>query len=159
MGQGRQSLGSKSRLSNTETLPDPRENVSTATHPLIHAAAQADDVVLRTALQQALETSDDAGIRTALAVQPPARAQRVARLLAAALDANGEGIGLRFFAIPLVIVAGSRKPATVSGALPEVHVLRGLLYCPNHAHMRATTAQMFVECLRNVLTRRIGLVR
>ena len=114
-------------MSNTETLPDPRENVSTATHPLIHAAAQADDVVLRTALQQALETSDDAGIRTALAVQPPARAQRVARLLAAALDANGEGIGLRFFAIPLVIVAGSRKPATVSGALPEVHVLRGLL--------------------------------
>ena len=114
-------------MSNTETLPDPRENVSTATHPLIHAAAQADDVVLRTALQQALETSDDAGIRTALAVQPPARAQRVARLLAAALDANGEGIGLRFFAIPLVIVAGSRKPATVSGVLPEVHVLRGLL--------------------------------
>jgi len=114
-------------LSNTETLPDPRETVSTATHPLLHAAAQADDAALRTALQQALEAGDDAGIRAALAVQPPARAQRVARLLAAALDAQGEGIGLRFFAIPLVIVAGARKPCTVQGALPEVHVLRGLL--------------------------------
>lgn len=114
-------------MSNTETLPDPRETVTTANNPLLHAAAQADDAVLRTVLQQALEAGDDAGIRAALAVQPPARAQRVARLLAAALDAQGEGIGLRFFAIPLVIVAGARKPCTVQGALPEVHVLRGLL--------------------------------
>jgi hypothetical protein len=114
-------------LSNTETLPDPRETPATSKHPLLEAAQQADDAALRTALQQALEAGDDAGIRVALAVQPPARAQRVARALAAALDARGEGIGLRFFAIPLVIVAGSRKPCAVQGALPEVHVLRGLL--------------------------------
>lgn len=114
-------------MSNTETLPDPRETFLAEKHPLLEAAQQADDAALRTALQQALEAGDDAGIRAALAVQPPARAQRVARLLAAALDAQGEGIGLRFFAIPLVIVAGARKPCTVQGALPEVHVLRGLL--------------------------------
>lgn len=115
------------RLSNTETLPDPRETVSAANHPLLQAAAQADDAVLRTALQQALEAGNDAGIRTALAAQPPANAQRVARQLAAALDVQGEGIGLRFFAIPLVIVAGANTACTVQGALPEVHVLRGLL--------------------------------
>jgi len=116
-----------SRLSATETLPDPRDIADVASHALQAAAAQADDAVLRAALQQALEAGDDAGIRLALAAQPPARAQRVARLLAAALDAQGVGIGLRFFAIPLVIVAGARKPCTVQGALPEVHVLRGLL--------------------------------
>ncbi len=113
-----------------ETLPDPREAALAVTHPLLDAAEQAgptDDVALRKALQQALAAGDDAGIRTALAVQPPARAQRVARMLAAALDAQGDGIGLHFFAIPLVIVAGARKPCTVQGALPEVHVLRGLL--------------------------------
>ncbi|MFZ9529473.1 MAG: hypothetical protein ACO271_07765, partial [Burkholderiales bacterium] len=114
-------------MSNTETLPDPREGFSAGNDPLLEAAQQVDDAALRTALQQALETGDDAGIRNALAVQPPARAQRVARLLAAALDAQGEGIGLRFFAIPLVIVAGARKPCTVQGALPEVHLLRSLL--------------------------------
>jgi hypothetical protein len=114
-------------LSNTETLPDPREATHAVNHPLLNAAAQTDDAVLRKALQQALEAGDDAGIRAALTVQPPASAQRVARALAAALDARGEGIGLRFFAIPLVIVAGSRKPCAVQGALPEVHVLRGLL--------------------------------
>jgi hypothetical protein len=132
MGQGGEGLGSKgrlndSRLSNTETLPDPRDIAGVSAHALQAAAAQPDDAVLHSALQQALEAGDDNGIRTALAVQPPASAQRVARLLAAALDAGGEGIGLRFFAIPLVIVAGARKPCTVQGVLPEVHVLRGLL--------------------------------
>jgi len=114
-------------MSNTQTLPDPRETAAAANHPLFAAAAQTDDAALPAALQQALVAGDDNGIRAALGVQPPARAQRVARMLAAALDAQGNGIGLRFFAIPLVIVAGARKPCAVQGALPEVHVLRGLL--------------------------------
>jgi len=132
MGPGSQGFGSQSRLnvsrlSNTETLPDPRETAAAANHPLLAAAAQTDDGALPAALQQALVAGDDNGIRAALGVQPPASAQRVARMLAAAHDAHGNGIGLRFFAIPLVIVAGARKPCTVQGALPEVHVLRGLL--------------------------------
>jgi len=110
-----------------ETLPDPRVAATDAANPLIAAAAQTDDAALPAALQQALLAGDDNGIRAALGVQPPARAQRVARMLAAALDAQGSGVGLRFFAIPLVIVAGARKACTVQGALPEVHVLRGLL--------------------------------
>lgn len=77
------------------------------------------------ALRAALEAGDDSAIHKALSV--PAQAHEASRLLAAAIDSRGEGIGLRFFAIPLVIVAGSRKPCTVAGALPELHVLRGLL--------------------------------
>jgi len=77
------------------------------------------------ALRAALEAGDDPVIHKALSV--PAQAHEASRLLAAAIDSRGEGIGLRFFAIPLVIVAGSRKPCTVAGALPELHVLRGLL--------------------------------
>jgi len=109
-----------------ETLPDPRVAAADAT-PLLAAGARADDTSLRAVLLDALAAGDDTGIRAALGVPPPARAQRIARILAAALDAQGNGIGLRFFAIPLVIVAGARKPCTVQGALPEVHVLRGLL--------------------------------
>ena len=77
------------------------------------------------ALRAALEAGDDPAIRIALSV--PEQSHQASRLLAAAIDSRGEGIGLRFFAIPLVIVAGSGKPCTVAGALPELHVLRGLL--------------------------------
>ncbi len=114
-------------MSTNETLSDPREPAGAAKQPLPAAASGGDDAALQSALRDALQAGDDVAIRAALAVQPPARAQRVARGLAAALDAQGEGIGLRFFAIPLVIVAGARKPCMVQGALPEVHVLRGLL--------------------------------
>ena len=103
---------SDSRLSNTETLPDPRP---------VAAVSTMDEAALRAAL----EAGDDPVIHKALSV--PAQAHEASRLLAAAIDSRGEGIGLRFFAIPLVIVAGSRKPCTVAGALPELHVLRGLL--------------------------------
>ncbi|MBX3651023.1 MAG: hypothetical protein KF771_06585 [Burkholderiales bacterium] len=114
-------------MSNTETLPDPRDVAGIPGHALHVAAAQADDAVLCYALQQALQAGDDAGIRAVLCAQPPARARRVARSLAMVLDGNGEGIGLRFFAIPLVIVAGARRPATVPGALPGVAKVAALL--------------------------------
>lgn len=97
-------------------LPDPRPAA---------APAAADDAVLDAGICRALEAGDDAAIRAALAL--PAQSLRASRLLAAAIDRRGEGIGLRFFAIPLVIVAGARKPCAVAGAVPELHVLRGLL--------------------------------
>ncbi|MBX9905589.1 MAG: hypothetical protein K2Y31_14650 [Burkholderiales bacterium] len=110
-----------------ETLPDPRVAATNAANPRIAAAAQTDDAVLQAALQQALAVGDAAGLRAALRAQPPARAQRVARALAAAVDAGGEGIGLRFFAIPLVIVAGARNRSTVPGVLSEVAKISALL--------------------------------
>ena len=97
-------------------LPDPRPAA---------APAAANDAALDAEICRALEAGDDAAIRAALAL--PAQSLRASRLLAAAIDRHGEGIGLRFFAIPLVIVAGARKPCTVAGAVPELHVLRGLL--------------------------------
>jgi len=132
MGAGGEGFGRKSRLkegtlSNPETLPDPRDATGGLDDPVRAAATSADDVTLQATLLQALKAGDDAGICAALGARPPVAAQRVARQLSAALDAGGEGVGLRFFAIPLVIVAGSRKPCTVQGVLPEVHVLRGLL--------------------------------
>ncbi|MBX3666067.1 MAG: hypothetical protein KF834_10320, partial [Burkholderiales bacterium] len=107
-------------------LPDPRDAAGVSNHPL-QTAASGDDAALQAALRDALAAGDDAAIRAALGARPPARAQRVARSLAAALDGAGEGIGLRFFAIPLVTVAGSRGPATVPGALPEVGKIAALL--------------------------------
>jgi hypothetical protein len=97
-------------------LPDPRP-----------AALQtaADEAALEAQLGRALEAGDDATVRSTLAL--PAHSVRAARLLSAAIDRRGEGIGLRFFAIPLVIVAGARNRLTVAGAIPELHVLRGLL--------------------------------
>lgn len=114
-------------MTNTETLSDPRDTAVIANHPLLAAAAQADDAVLQAALRQALAAGDDAGLRAALRAQPPACAQRVAAALAAAIDAGGEGIGLRFFAIPLVIVAGARSRSSVPGVLPEVGTICALL--------------------------------
>lgn len=110
-----------------ESLPDPRETAGVSNHPLQAAATNGDDAALQAALQNALKAGDDAGIRAALGMQPPARAQGVARALAAAIDTQGAGVGLRFFAIPLVIVAGSRRPATVPGVLPEVAKIAALL--------------------------------
>ena len=110
-----------------EVLPDPRETAATANNPLLVAAGQNDDAALQAVLQEALAAGDDAGLRAALHAQPPARAQRVARALATAITAGGEGIGLLFFAIPLVIVAGARKSCAVQGVLPEVAKIAALL--------------------------------
>lgn len=110
-----------------ETLPDPRDSAGFSSQQWCAAAVNDDDYALQVALRDALQAGDDSAIRAALGAQPPTFARRVMRALTAAFDDVGEGIGLRFFAIPLVIVAGARKPCSVQGALPEVHVLRGLL--------------------------------
>jgi hypothetical protein len=117
-GQGlrRESGLSHNPVNANSTLPDPRPAA---------AHSPADDDALEAAVVSALEGGDDGAIRGALAL--PAQSRSTARLLAAAIDRRGEGIGLRFFAIPLVIVAGARNRCTVAGALPELHVLRGLL--------------------------------
>jgi hypothetical protein len=124
MGAGGQGIGGARRLITFESLPDPREVVAGTQRSL---GAEADDAAIRSALGEALSSGDDAYVRETINAGPPALARRASGLLSGLLDAQGEGVGLRFFAIPLVIVAGSRKPCTVSGALPEVHVLRAML--------------------------------
>ena len=115
-------------MTDTEVLPDPREAAGIANHPLLAAAAaEGNDAALQTVLLQALAAGDDDGLRAVRRAQPPALAQRVVRALAAAVDAGGEGIGLRFFAIPLVIVAGARNRSSVPGVLPDVGRISALL--------------------------------
>ena len=124
MGQGGQSLGSESRLNRSESLPDPRE-FPPAAGALLSAAAAADNAALQAAIGSALAAGDDSAIHAALRALPVlARAVRDA--LATAVDA-GDGIGMRFFAIPLVIIVGARNPLTLPGAVLDVAALVSLL--------------------------------
>lgn len=109
-----------------ESLPEPRIAAVTA-NPLLHAAAQDDNVRLAADLAAALMAGDDAVIRAALQGGPPPVVRRLWQALTAAMDGGGDGIGLQLFAIPLVIVAGARTPLTLPGALPEIDKITALL--------------------------------
>jgi hypothetical protein len=78
-------------------------------------------------LRTALAAGDDAAIRSALHGNPPALARRIWQALAKVIDAGDEGVGLRLFALPVVIVAGARKPATLPGAVPAIDRIVSLL--------------------------------
>ena len=83
--------------------------------------------LLATELRAALAAGDDAAIMSALHGNPPALARRIWRELATVIDAGDDGVGLRLFALPIVIVAGARKPATLPGAVPAIDRVVSLL--------------------------------
>lgn len=102
----------------TAALPDPRAD---ALRPNDREAAD---------VAAALKRGDDAALRSALDVYPPERARVAWQALSACLDdADGDAatIGLRYVAIPLVIVAGARARTTVADALPEISKVVALL--------------------------------
>lgn len=108
-------------------LPDPRRYGAGAAHPL-NSIADASE--LRSAITQLLKRGDDAQIFSALAAadsQPG-----YARLWRAVTDAaNHSGdipgaIVARLFAVPLVIVAGSRRPAQLPGVVPDIGAITEL---------------------------------
>ncbi len=107
-------------------VPDPR-NHALVSGPLIAAAGIEAAEPLRAALHAALVAGDDAVITAAMRTAAPATARRVARTLATMIDTGGDGVALRLFAIPVVIVAGARSQAVLPGALPEVDRIAGLL--------------------------------
>ena len=109
-----------------ELLPEPRVAAALA-NPLLSAAAQDAGERLAADLGAALAAGDDAVIRAALQSGAPADVRHIWQALAAAIDAGGEGIGLRLFAIPLVIVAGARTQLTLPGAIPEIGKITALL--------------------------------
>lgn len=109
-----------------ESLPEPRV-VAALANPLLTAAVQGVDGQLAADLAAALAANDDAVIHAALYGGPPAAARRVREALDAVINDPGTGIGLRLFAIPLIIVAGSRTQLTVPGAIPEIGKITGLL--------------------------------
>lgn len=114
----------------TESLPDPR--FFTAAGNALSSAAGPDSgedsgEKLAAALGAALAAGDDALIRAALHAGPPGAARRIWQALAAATDGGGEGVGLRLFAIPLLIVAGARTPCRLPGIIPEIEKVVALL--------------------------------
>ena len=113
-----------------QTLPDPRVFVidSDATpNPLLDAAQHGQTEHLRDTLQAALAGGDDVVIRAALQGGPPPLSRRVWDALAAAMDAGGDVVGLQFFALPVVLIAGARTRMTVPGMLPEIGRISELL--------------------------------
>lgn len=108
-------------MSPAAQLPDPR--------PI----AADDSAAQRDAMADALARGDDVAIREMLHASPTcARVawQALHDLLDHPGHAAGDVVGLRYVAIPLIVVAGAAKArarATVSGALPEVGAVVALL--------------------------------
>lgn len=108
------------------SLPEPRVAAALA-NSLLAAAVRDNGGQLIAGLAAALAADDDAVIRAALHGGPPAVARRIWQALDAAIHGTGDGVGLHLFAIPLIIVAGSRTQLTVPGAIPEIGKITALL--------------------------------
>jgi hypothetical protein len=108
-------------------LPDPRSH-GAGDHPLNGLA----DEDLRRALHSALGDARDVDITAALKAAPSREAY--AKLWQAVCDtANHVGVDCgdaavvaRVFALPLVIVTGSRRPANVPGVVPDIAAITDL---------------------------------
>ena len=115
------------------TLPDPRRYGAGDTgDPLLALAASAEtEEALVTSLRDCLARRGDAEIRRALTLTPSREVhQRLWQALCSATErarAAPEEVLTHVFAMPLVLVSGSRSAATVPGALPEVGALADLL--------------------------------
>lgn len=114
-------------MSSAGELPDPRAGIADTGNRLIAAALQPAEEALHAALRAVLAAGDDAVIRAALRSAPPAAARRAWQALATVCDDGGTGIGLRLFAIPLIIVAGARAPLTLQGVIPDIDAVARLL--------------------------------
>ena len=109
------------------TLPDPRRyGAGAPPHPLNQLSAQA----LRSALGRALAERRDADIETALRAAPTredyVRLWDAVCELAHAADPDPAAASTRIFALPLVLVTGSRQPAVVPGVLPDIAAISNL---------------------------------
>lgn len=113
-------------MSTTAPLPDPRSRAPAA-GALIEAAGAAAQEPLQAALRAALEAGDDAAIRSALRGAAPEQARRIAHVLSMLIDSGGDGVALRLFAIPVIVVAGARAATALPGTLPEISKVVGLL--------------------------------
>ena len=102
-------------------LPDPRARSGTSSPA----------VTDRDGLRSALDRGDDAVVHQALNAFPPHSARAAWTLLDALLEEpvspEQASVRLRYFAFPLIIVAGARTNLEVSGALPDVANIVALL--------------------------------
>ena len=108
-------------------LPDPRRYGSGD-----HAFLSLSDAGLRVELRRTLADSRSGAIAAALAAAPTHKAY--AKLWNAACDAAhrvgndaaADTIVARIFALPLVVVTGSARPARISGVIPDSAAVRAL---------------------------------
>ena len=108
-------------------LPDPRR-YGTGEHALLRLT----DAELRGELRRALGDSRSGAITAALAAAPTR--ESYARLWSAVCDvahhvddhAAADAIVVRIFALPLVIVTGSARPATIPGVIPDSAAISAL---------------------------------
>lgn len=107
------------------SLPEPR-TVTAVDHPLLDAAMRSREA-LSAALNAALRSGDDAGIRSALQGSRPEVVRQVWQTLADVIDGQSAGIGLRLFAIPLLLICGARAPLGLPGAVPDIGNITALL--------------------------------
>jgi len=108
-------------LDGKSPLPDPRGMSSLVPQ----------DIPFRDVLLSALERGDEDTIGNALNASVPQSARAAWNALADLLE-NGnlaatDGAGVRYFAFPMIIVAGSRSELTVPGALPDISAIVSLL--------------------------------
>lgn len=108
-------------------LPDPR-HYGDGSHPWFQLSREA----LHEAVAACCAGGQDAVIDEALGAAPSAAAY--AQLRATVCDvahhavgaASGDTLLARVFALPLIVVTGSRKPLTLSGALPDIAAVTDL---------------------------------
>lgn len=108
--------------------PDPR-HYGNGDHPLFKMQGQ----LRRRALRDAFEREGDADVGAALAAAAPS-AVDYARLWCdvcdvahhARTDEADAAMVARVFALPLIIVTGSRKPLRIAGVVPDIGAITGL---------------------------------
>ena len=128
----------------TLMLADPRawraESEGSPLHALHTLAAKSlrgdatARAMLKLELDALLDTAPDTAVQAALRDAPSAETYRHVRQALARLvnkPERGETVIARLFAIPLVIVAGAKKPTTVPDALPDIGAVSALLQAHN----------------------------
>lgn len=114
-------------------LPDPRRFGSgDGGNALLAFAGRSARAELENALRGCLAAGRDEDLRSALAAAPDAACYRMLWDAAAAVAEHpvldgAATLALRMFAIPVVIVAGSRDAARIGGVVPDIAVVTALL--------------------------------
>lgn len=112
-------------------LPDPRRSAASTNALANLAADDSRRAALAVAIVDALASGDDAAIHEALrAASTPGAYRSLHDVIATAVDQAGAeagGIAVRYFAMPLVIVAGARRNGVIPGVINEIDALRSAL--------------------------------
>lgn len=109
-------------------MADPRRFPQQSADPFVAAQAADSAAALTARYAATLDAGDDAAARDSLARAPsPAAYRALQQALDRAVEAQGDPIGVRLFAFPLLIVTGGRSGARVSGVVPAIDRVSAIL--------------------------------